>query len=496
MRRLLAILLSLTFLLSLLAMPAGGALAAEARTFAETGKSVQGDFLAFFDAKGGLEIFGPPITDEIVEGGRTVQYFAKARFERWPENPPGFQVQLGLLAAQMGKVQPGIQADVSGDPQRRYFPETGHVLAFGFKEFWEQHGGVDVFGYPTTEQLVENGVIVQYTQRARFEWHPENAADKQIVLGDLGREYLGIAGPPTAAATQPAAVANDLLLFQQTAGGDIYTVKPDGSELRKVAHGLDPSWSADRTKIAYAQWDYPWGVYIADADGSNARQVQITSYPYGTRYPQSPVLSPDGRYVAFSEEYRDWRPVRPYFKDGKLVKEELKDLWRLLIVNLETGQAHIVVEQDFAVSPTWGPDGRLVFASRQGLYVLDEVETDRQVAQVAGTNPLFISPTWSPDGSMLASMWKQHDHYEIATMWADGSGFRVLTSSPVFTTPANNVAPSWSADGKSLAFLSNRTGKWQIWLMNADGSNQRMVDTGDLVLDYQFARERAVSWGK
>ncbi len=486
MRRILAILLSVAFLLPALATPAA---AQDARTFAETGKTVQGAFLDFYDAKGGSQIFGAPITDEQVENGRTVQYFAKARFELWPENPPGYQVQLGLLAVQLGKVQPPIQADTSGDPNRRFFPETGHVLAFGFKTFWETHGGLDIFGYPTTEQLVENGLIVQYTQRARFEWHPDDAANP-VQLGDLGREYLGLGPQPVAGGTTAPAADNDLILFQQTNGGDIYTVRPDGSDLRKVVHGLDPSWSPDRTHIIYASWDYPWGIYMANADGSNPHLV------YLEQYLQSPQMSPDGRFIAYSQKYQGER-LRPAQVDGRFqLVPVLVDLWRVAAVNVQTGQVHQVDSDDVCVSPTWSPDTRLGFNGIQGIYILNQIDHDRKVTQLPNTTPIFESPSWSPDGQYFAFQWRQHDHEEVGVIDAQGNGFHLLTSSPPFTTPANNLTPSWSPDGKSIAFLSDRTGKWQLWVMNADGSNQRMVPTGDLTIDYQNVHERPVSWGK
>jgi hypothetical protein len=487
-RRILAVLLSVAFLLPLFATPAA---AQDARTFAETGKTVQGAFLDFYDAKGGSLLFGAPITDQLVEGGRTVQYFAKARFELWPENPAGFQVQLGLLAAQLGKVQPAIQADTSGDPNRRFFPETGHVLAYSFKTFWEAHGGVDVFGYPTTEQLVENGLIVQYTQRMRLEWHPEDAANP-VQVGDLGREYLGL-GPQTVAAPAPAATApaaaDDVLIFHQTNGGDIYTVRTDGSDLRKVAHGLDPSWSPDRQHIVYVSWDYPWGIYIADPDGGNARLV------YQEQWLQSPQMSPDGRFIAYTQKYQALR-LRPSLLNGRpIMLPTLVDCWRVAAVDVQTGQVHQVDSgDDESNSPSWAPDGQLVFAETQGLDVLNQIEANRQVSRLAGTDTRYLSPAWSPDGSKIAVMWKQNDHYEIGIVNADGSGFHLLTASAFGDTPANNVAPSWSPDGKSIAFFSDRTGAWQIWLMNADGSSQRQVNTGSLELVYQLSRERPVDW--
>lgn len=49
--------------------------------------------------------------------------------------------------------------------------ETGHTLAYGFREFYEQHGGTSIFGLPLTEVYLEHGRPVQYFERARLEWH-------------------------------------------------------------------------------------------------------------------------------------------------------------------------------------------------------------------------------------------------------------------------------------------------------------------------------------
>src|SRR5205085_4769974 len=46
------------------------------------------------------------------------------------------------------------------------------------------------FGFPTTGELIEEGRTVQYTQRARFEWHPENAGGPyEVLLGRLGADF-------------------------------------------------------------------------------------------------------------------------------------------------------------------------------------------------------------------------------------------------------------------------------------------------------------------
>jgi len=55
-----------------------------------------------------------------------------------------------------------------------YFPETGHYIFDGFRDYWKRFGGLEVFGYPITEQRKEGDYWVQYFERARFEYHEEN----------------------------------------------------------------------------------------------------------------------------------------------------------------------------------------------------------------------------------------------------------------------------------------------------------------------------------
>jgi hypothetical protein len=70
----------------------------------------------------------------------------------------------------------------------RYFPETGHNLANGFRYYWENNGGLERFGYPISEEFVEDGMTVQYFERARFEYHPEHQGTPfEVQLALLGR---------------------------------------------------------------------------------------------------------------------------------------------------------------------------------------------------------------------------------------------------------------------------------------------------------------------
>jgi LPXTG-site transpeptidase (sortase) family protein len=87
-----------------------------------------------------------------------------------------------LLAATSITAQP-VQANTqAGIPI--LFPETGHTLGYSFRQFYDSQGGVAIFGLPLTEVFIEDGLPVQYFERARFEWH---ATVGQVQAGHLGR---------------------------------------------------------------------------------------------------------------------------------------------------------------------------------------------------------------------------------------------------------------------------------------------------------------------
>ncbi len=177
-----------------------GAPAAPARAATEvlyvaaTGHYMRGVFRDFWDRNGGLPNFGYPITEEYIDPGtgRVYQYYERARFER--ANPASTTVQLGLLGrAFLGsrsfeRVQP-----IPNTRQRRYFPETGHSVQYGFKEIWETRGGLPIFGLPLSEELQEqlaDGQVrtVQYFERVRFEYWPNLPPGRRVVISDLGRQ--------------------------------------------------------------------------------------------------------------------------------------------------------------------------------------------------------------------------------------------------------------------------------------------------------------------
>jgi len=161
--------------------------------FSETGHNVGGAFLNFYRARGGLDIFGYPRTEEILENGRTVQYFQRGAFEYHTDRAgTPYEVQLALLGDTLTTPRRPFPttAAFGSSADHVYFPETQHGLHFGFLTYWRERGALDVFGYPISEELTENGFTVQYFQRARFEYHPELPEPYKVSLGLLGDQLL------------------------------------------------------------------------------------------------------------------------------------------------------------------------------------------------------------------------------------------------------------------------------------------------------------------
>ena len=86
-----------------------------------------------------------------------------------------------------------LMADLQADPKPSYPAWVWNGIEvndeYGFLTYHTQHGGVPIFGYPLKPAAFDPklGVVVQWFERARFEYHAG-----VVQLGLLGRELTGI----------------------------------------------------------------------------------------------------------------------------------------------------------------------------------------------------------------------------------------------------------------------------------------------------------------
>jgi Tol biopolymer transport system component len=136
----------------------------------------------------------------------------------------------------------------------------------------------------------------------------------------------------------------------------LYTIRPDGSKLRKIADGADPEWSPDGTRIAF---DGDGGIVVANADGSDARLFYAQTKYEG---PGDPSWSPDGKKLVF-------------FNTPGAAGAFVAEVWT---INADGTDQRRLYQSPCCVTnwaaPIWSPDGRMIaFAadSAGGTFVMN-----------------------------------------------------------------------------------------------------------------------------
>jgi Tol biopolymer transport system component len=297
------------------------------------------------------------------------------------------------------------------------------------------------------------------------------------------------------------------LLFERRTGArfSLFRVSLLGGEPHRVIDdGLDASWSADGTRIAFMR-QYPaspgkvaaTGVMIADADGSGAREV--VRIPTGVLAPR---LSPDGKRIVFTQtavgsgsfsinsvdvgtgtvekivapaqSARPW--VAEWTPDGHL----LHTVGQVAAGKLAGTTGRLVALE------TGGPS-RLLFASPDSLgrfAILDadrvvvESQTVRQnVAEWSNGAPHGLTqgrqadrqPVYSPDGKWILFTSDRSGNLDLWMVSAVTGELRQITDDA-----ADDWDPSFGPDGH-LYWSSNRSGNFEIWTADGDGSGAHQL---------------------
>ncbi|HEY0603710.1 MAG TPA: hypothetical protein VGD58_12405 [Herpetosiphonaceae bacterium] len=194
------------------------------RYFPETGHSIAGPFRQYYESHGlelgdrgtsdreSLALFGYPLTETFTEMNPDTgelfmtQYFERARMEYHPNNPEPYKVLLGRLGASSliardDTLVRSPEANLPPDPGCDLFVETGYTLCPPLKAFWQNNGGLAVYGYPINAARDETSrtdgqtYLTQWFERERLEYHPElRGTAYEVLLGLLGAEELRVRG--------------------------------------------------------------------------------------------------------------------------------------------------------------------------------------------------------------------------------------------------------------------------------------------------------------
>lgn len=291
--------------------------------FPTTGHTVSDEFLNYWRHNGGMEIFGLPLSEVVTDPVTKLptQYFERAVFEWHENNPDGWKVLLRRLGADLTAGRAKEQAFQSipdyQTPGCGYFAETSHRICAGFKAYWEANGGVPVFGYPLSEEFTERNAdtgqtyIVQYFERARFEYHPEYKGTKyEVLLGRLGDVEAKTDKVNTAPIPKPDGVADyDASLW--------YVPAPPPPPPPAGAPTWEAKWIEVDISDQYMQaWEYDTvvnGTYVST--GIPGYETPIGTFWIFSKLPYDDMTSgtaaPPGEYY-----YVEDVPNVMYFADG------------------------------------------------------------------------------------------------------------------------------------------------------------------------------------
>ena len=274
-----------------------------------------------------------------------------------------------------------------------------------------------------------------------------------------------VARKPTPIPLQPGERASTAPLRPPSARRqkELYVADYDGFNVRRVTVNRDisilPAWTPGARGLIYTSYKLgPPQIFLSWI--FEGRVV-----PNVTREPQNaqalaPVVSPDGKKIAFSGDRR-----------GNF------DIW---VANIDGSDArNLTGTPSNDTAPCWSPSGlEIAFTSdRSGgpqLWVMDREGLNlRRLSSVGNYNDACA---WNPS----------REFAEIAyTSRLDGSGFEIavmdLSSGQVRQLTAGRGSceySSWAPNGRHLVFSCNRGGTWQLAQMDRMGSKLRAIAVG------------------
>lgn len=296
--------------------------------------------------------------------------------------------------------------------------------------------------------------------------------------------------------------------------GAIWIVPALGGAERKIADISAPgspgdralSWTPDSKKLvvaaAFTAGEHR-GLRLVDVNTDASKPI---ARPTGSEEDMYPAVSPDGKFVAFTQD------------TGRGIS-------RIMVVPVGGGSPQPIAapsQQVYNARPGWTPDGRhIVFVSNVGgeshawlapfrssrpaselalgggvydvaisaagqlglvrqegdsnLYMLRFGSTPQRPigspARILASTRLEESPSIRSDGRQIAFASNRSGYEEIWTARTDGTDVMQIT---YLQTPVTG-SPDWSPDGRHIVFDSRAGGRSQLYITSGDGGRAQPI---------------------
>lgn len=281
------------------------------------------------------------------------------------------------------------------------------------------------------------------------------------------------------------------------AGSQIYTVRPNGQDLRQITHvngaALVPDWSSDGESIVFEHdqdtAEICANIAIMNADGSH---VVDLLQPSPTICEGEPSFTPNGKRIVFERFDIDTG-------DDAIWSMKLNGSDRRRIIG--------PWPNGFVTDPNVSPDGQTLsfvgwdgslvgpasgFEPAKALFTVNI--SGSSLSQLTPfTSDVAIKQDWSPNGRRIvlgtnANLFNPGESANIATIRPDGTGLRYLTNYQ--GGDINAFVGSYSLDGRYIVFRLEDHGSYALFRMNADGSDLH------LIFGFSSFRPRNIDWGR
>jgi Tol biopolymer transport system component/serine/threonine protein kinase len=207
------------------------------------------------------------------------------------------------------------------------------------------------------------------------------------------------------------------------------------------AYSAHLSFSLDGRRMVYSQilsrGNLQQVGFDPDTETTTGQPVWITQ---GSRWANTPHLSPDGEWIAFDSQRGKQDDLFVTRRDGTSLRQLTDDLHK-------------------DRQPRWSPDGKRIafFSDRSGKWEIWIINSDGSgLKQLTYAPGIVTNPQWSPDGTRLAyrNPGGSPSIIEVEKPWTEQSP-QVLPSMSDFV---GWNAWSWSPDGRKLAGWKLRAG--------------------------------------
>lgn len=308
------------------------------------------------------------------------------------------------------------------------------------------------------------------TSRPRRPWVTACAA-----AGVLAGSLLA---PGTALATVPGTNGLIALVADTGTGSQLYTIRPDGTELRQITdrpgeNFYHPDWQPGTARLVVERHLPDGTAYVAlvNDDGSN-----LVTLPHadGDAQEAAPTFAPDGQHVYY-EAYNGYRNDQ---------------IWSMRTDGIDRHRI-TSCEGRGATAPNASPDGHhLAFmcTDRTGaaLFVSDVDGTHlRQVAPYALNVGYKLD--WSPDSSHIMFLAQENGADNIVTVRPDGTDLTWLTNYPAGGLRA--FGNSYSPDGAKIILRMESGDQNALFTIDPDGTQLTQITA------YSPFRPRFMAWG-